>query len=104
MASIKSSKKSVSDPDNSNIIYSQQTKSVKVALAIGNGPRSTDPNAFEFSNTHISFLVIYFLFLGTTVLVDQGLLIVGASRSQSGTLRSVGLFWTSDQPIPETST
>ena len=36
--------------------------------------------------------------------VDQGLLIVEASRSHSGTPHSVGLLWTSDQPDAQTST
>jgi hypothetical protein len=33
-----------------------------------------------------------------------GLLIVKASRSHSNTPHSVGLLWTSDQPVAETST
>jgi len=36
--------------------------------------------------------------------VDQGLLIIEALRSHSDTPHSVGLLWTSDQPIAETST
>jgi hypothetical protein len=36
-------------------------------------------------------------------LVGQGLPIVEASRSHSGTRHSVGLLWTSDQPVAETS-
>ena len=36
--------------------------------------------------------------------VGQGLLIVEASRSRSDTPHSVGLLWTSDQPVAETST
>jgi hypothetical protein len=34
----------------------------------------------------------------------QGHRIIGASRSHSDTLHSVGLLWTSDQPFAETST
>jgi hypothetical protein len=37
-------------------------------------------------------------------LFDQGLLTVEASRSHSDTPHSVGLFWTSDQSVAETST
>ena len=37
-------------------------------------------------------------------LVDQGLLIIEASRSHSDTRKSVGLLWTSDQADAETST
>jgi len=37
-------------------------------------------------------------------LVGQGLIIIDASRSHSGTPHSVGLLWTSDQPDAETST
>jgi hypothetical protein len=33
-----------------------------------------------------------------------GLLIIEASRSHSDTPHSVGLLWTSDQPVAETST
>jgi len=36
-------------------------------------------------------------------LLDQGLLIIEASRSHSDTLHWVGLLWTSDQPDEETS-
>jgi len=36
------------------------------------------------------------------LLIDQGLLIIEASRSHSDTLHSVGLLWTSDQPDAET--
>jgi len=37
-------------------------------------------------------------------LVGQGLLINKAPRSQSDVSHSVGLLWTSDQPVAETST
>jgi hypothetical protein len=37
-------------------------------------------------------------------LVGQSLLIVEASQSHSDTPHSVGLLWTSDQPVTETST
>jgi len=37
-------------------------------------------------------------------LVSQDLLIIEASRSHSGTPHSVGLLWTSDQPVAETAT
>jgi hypothetical protein len=36
--------------------------------------------------------------------LGQGVLIVKASRSHSDTPHSVGLLWTSDQPVAETST
>jgi len=36
--------------------------------------------------------------------VGQGLLIIEASRSHSDTPHSVGLLWTSDQPVAENST
>jgi hypothetical protein len=36
--------------------------------------------------------------------VGQGLLITEASRSHSGTPHSIGLLWTNDQPVAETST
>jgi hypothetical protein len=37
-------------------------------------------------------------------LVGQGLLIIEASRSHLDTPHSVGLLWTSDRPVAETST
>jgi len=37
-------------------------------------------------------------------LVGQGLLIIETSPSHSDTPHSLGLFWSSDQPIAETST
>jgi hypothetical protein len=40
----------------------------------------------------------------TTALVGLSLLIVEVSRSHSDTPNSVGLLWTSDQPVAETST
>jgi len=36
--------------------------------------------------------------------VDQGLLIREVSRSHNDAPQSVGLLWTSDQPVAETST
>jgi len=36
--------------------------------------------------------------------VGQGLLIIEASRSHSDTPHAVGLLWTSDQVVAETST
>jgi len=38
-----------------------------------------------------------------TALIGQGLLIVEASRSYSDTPHSVGLLWTNDRPVAETS-
>ena len=35
--------------------------------------------------------------------MDQGLPIIETSRSNSDTPRRVGLLWTSDQPVAETS-
>jgi hypothetical protein len=50
----------------------------------------------------------FFSFCGPTAQppppVGQGLLITEASRSYWDELHSVGLFWTSDQPVAETST
>jgi hypothetical protein len=41
---------------------------------------------------------------GEQPLVDQDLLNIETSRSQSDTSHSVGLLWTSDQPVAETAT
>jgi hypothetical protein len=42
--------------------------------------------------------------LGSTALIDHGLLILEVSRSHSDTSQSVELLWSSDQPGAETST
>jgi hypothetical protein len=47
------------------------------------------------SNIRVTF------FHDSTALVRPGLLTVEASRSHSGTPHSIGLLWTSDQPIAE---
>jgi hypothetical protein len=49
------------------------------------------------------YFVIFFS-VAQQPLVDQGLLIIVASRSHSDTPHSVGLLWTCDQPDAETST
>jgi len=45
-----------------------------------------------------------FFFMMQQPLVGQGVVVLEASRSHSDTPNSVGLLWTSDQPIAETST
>jgi hypothetical protein len=45
----------------------------------------------------------HFLSIAQQSLVCQGLLIIEASRSNSGTPHSIGLFWTSDQPDADNS-
>jgi hypothetical protein len=44
------------------------------------------------------------IFLERQPLVGQSFLVIGASRSHSDTLHSVGLLWTSGQPDAETTT
>jgi hypothetical protein len=46
----------------------------------------------------------YISFHGWTALVGLGLPIVEVSRSHSDTSQSVGLLWTRDRPVAETST
>jgi hypothetical protein len=64
----------------------------------GVGPEGTVELAYEY--------IPYFFFcMAQQSLVDQSLLIVEASRSHFlDTPHSVGLLWTSDQPVAETST
>ena len=50
-----------------------------------------------------STLISFFL-MAQQAPVDQGLLLIEASRSHSHTAHSVGLLWTSNQPDAETST
>jgi hypothetical protein len=52
----------------------------------------------------IDYIYIYILSVAQQPLVSQGLLIVETSRSHSDTPHSVGLLWTSDQPVAETCT
>jgi hypothetical protein len=50
----------------------------------------------------LSFVTIYFVV--QQPLMGQVLLIIEVSRSHSDTPNSVGLLWTSDRPVAETST
>ena len=45
-----------------------------------------------------------FILLFSQLLVNQALLIIKASRSHSDTPHSVGLLWTGDQLVAQTST
>jgi hypothetical protein len=46
----------------------------------------------------------FFVSMAQQLVVGQGLLIVEASRSHSDTPHSVGLLWTSEQPVEQNST
>jgi hypothetical protein len=60
--------------------------------------------ASEFMGlSHINKLILS-LPMAQQPLLGQGLLIIEASGSNSDTLHSVGLPWTSDQPDAQTST
>jgi len=48
-------------------------------------------------------LKLFLFLMAQQPLVGQGFLIIEASRSHSGTPHSVGLLWTSDRPVAETS-
>ena len=51
------------------------------------------------------YLCMYIrIFMSQQPLVSQGLLIIEASLSHSDTPHSVGLLWTRDRPVAETST
>jgi len=57
------------------------------------------------SVSYITIVHVFFHFsMAQQFLVGYGLPVVEASRSHSDTPHSVGLFWTSDQPVAETST
>ena len=47
---------------------------------------------------------LYFFSMAQQPLVGQALLVVEVSRSHSGTPHSVGLLWTGDQLVGQTST
>ena len=64
---------------------------------------------YDLATAYLDTFVLFFidgdfLFMAQQPLVDQGLLIVEASRSCSDTPQSVGLLWTSNQPDAEIST
>jgi len=56
------------------------------------------------SNTTNSGILYFLLTMVKQPPVGQGLLIIDDSRSHSDTPHSVGLLWTSGQPVAETST
>jgi hypothetical protein len=64
---------------------------------------STDWERGPFYPAPIEQCTAYIFFHGATALVGQDL-IIEATRSHSDTPHSVGLLWTSDQPVAETST
>jgi hypothetical protein len=58
-----------------------------------------------FNSFYVNITTVWiFPPMAQQLLVGQGLLIVEASWSHSDTPHSVGLLWTSDQPVAETST
>jgi hypothetical protein len=48
-------------------------------------------------------LMSFVSYYGAAVPVGQGFLIIESSQSHAYTPHSVGLLWTSDQPVAETS-
>jgi hypothetical protein len=64
---------------------------------------------YDLATTYLDTLVLFslkgiFYSMVRQPIVDQGLLIVEASRSHTHTTHSVGLLWTSDQPDAQTAT
>jgi hypothetical protein len=64
---------------------------------------------YDLATAHLDTLVSFlltgiFFSIARQPLVGQGLLIVNASRSHSDTSHLVGLLWTSDRSVAETST
>ena len=63
--------------------------------------------AAEFETSPHMYLSVTCLpkfFMARELPVGQGLFIIKFCRSHSNTPQSVGLLWTSDQPVAETST
>jgi hypothetical protein len=58
----------------------------------------------EYQYETCTALLYRFFFHGPTALVVLSQIIVEVSRSHSDTPHSVGLLWTSDRPVAETST
>jgi hypothetical protein len=58
---------------------------------------------FVLVNTATSLTVKLTSFYGSTILVGLGILTVEVPRSHSDTPQSVGILWTSDQLVAETS-
>jgi len=62
-------------------------------------------NIAVYCNSHIKHVTILpVLSMAQQPPVDQVTRIIRTSRSHSDTTQSVGLFWTRDQPVAETST
>jgi hypothetical protein len=82
----------------------------KISPSPGFDPRTVQPVASRYTNYDIPahYIIkstyVFFPPLAQQPLVGHDLLIVEASRSHSDTTHSVGLLWTSDQPVAETST
>jgi hypothetical protein len=69
----------------------------------GSGPDR--PGLSELiSRQKINLKFYFFSSTAQQPLVSQGIFILYVSRSLSDTPHLVGLLWTSDQPVPETST
>jgi hypothetical protein len=58
----------------------------------------------QHKNTKADLSMTDFFFMTQQSPAGHGLLIIQDSRSYSDTPRSVGLLWTSDRPVEETST
>jgi len=61
-------------------------------------------NFYLYLSSFLATLRYFFPQMEQQPLVGQGLLTVEASRSHPDTPYSVGVLWTSDQPVAETST
>jgi hypothetical protein len=57
-----------------------------------------------YLNRALEFLADAIFTMAQQPTVGQGLIIIEASLSHTDTLQSVGLLWTSDQSVAETST
>jgi len=78
----------------------------KISTQQGFDPQSFQPvaNLYTDCNFPAHCIEKNFFYQGATAPKRLGLLIIEASRSHSEAPQSVGLLWTSDQPVTETST
>ena len=97
--------KSTFTPSNELLISTRQGPN---GIDSRSGSFGYDINLSSLSGIETCFIartgLAFLFFLTQQPLVGQGLLSIEASRSQSDTPHSVGLLWTSDQPVAETTT
>jgi len=66
--------------------------------------RNSEPISMKLSPLQLPLYFIIHSFHGSKALLGLGLIVLNVSVSHSDTPHSVGILWTSDWPVVETST